>query len=293
MNLHHLELFYYVARHGGIMEAVRNIPYGIQQPAVSGQIAQLEQDLGQRLFIRRPFSLTPAGRQLLEFIHPFFNSLTTVGDQLRGKGSHRLRFAGPTLVLREHLPDLFSQLRSRFPKLQLQLREASQSQVEQLLLQHEVDIGVALIEDRITAGIECAPLLDLPLVLLLPQGREEKSLGALLKRDLLNETLVAFPPAELLHRRFREFLAGRQIDWPTGIELSSLDLIERYVAAGFGIGLSVKVPGETRVSGVRELVLKEIPALKVGVLWRKPLSQVGEALLETVKQKARVLGGLS
>ena len=46
MNIHHLELFYYVARHGGITEAVRNIPYGIQQPAVSGQVAQLEGYLG-------------------------------------------------------------------------------------------------------------------------------------------------------------------------------------------------------------------------------------------------------
>ena len=38
MNVHHLELFYYVARHGGISAAVRYIPYGIQQPAVSGQM---------------------------------------------------------------------------------------------------------------------------------------------------------------------------------------------------------------------------------------------------------------
>ncbi len=43
MNVHHLELFYHVARYGGIMPAVRNIPYGIQQPAVSSQIAQLEE----------------------------------------------------------------------------------------------------------------------------------------------------------------------------------------------------------------------------------------------------------
>jgi len=35
-------LFYFVAKHGGIAAAVRNIPYGIQQPAVSGQIAKLE-----------------------------------------------------------------------------------------------------------------------------------------------------------------------------------------------------------------------------------------------------------
>ena len=38
MNVHHLELFYYVARFGGIGAAVRNIPYGIQQPAVSAQV---------------------------------------------------------------------------------------------------------------------------------------------------------------------------------------------------------------------------------------------------------------
>src|ERR1039458_6525254 len=65
MNVHHLELFYYVARHGGIMPAVRNIPYGIQQPAVSAQVAQLEEFLGVTLFQRRPFSLTPPGRSCM------------------------------------------------------------------------------------------------------------------------------------------------------------------------------------------------------------------------------------
>ena len=62
MNIHHLELFYYVAKFEGITAAVRKMPYGIQQPAVSGQILQLERDLGVKLFNRRPFALTPAGR---------------------------------------------------------------------------------------------------------------------------------------------------------------------------------------------------------------------------------------
>ena len=58
MNIHHLELFYYVARHGGIAEAVRKMPYGIQQPAISVQLIQLEKSLGTTLFRRRPFQLT-------------------------------------------------------------------------------------------------------------------------------------------------------------------------------------------------------------------------------------------
>ena len=63
MNIHHLELFYFVAKHGGIAAAVRNIPYGIQQPAVSGQIAKLEESLGTKLFQRPPFALSPTGTE--------------------------------------------------------------------------------------------------------------------------------------------------------------------------------------------------------------------------------------
>ena len=61
MNIHQLELFYYVTRHGGISRAVRHMPYGIQQPAISSQLLQLEQNLGVKLFERQPFRLTAAG----------------------------------------------------------------------------------------------------------------------------------------------------------------------------------------------------------------------------------------
>ena len=104
MNIHHLELFYYVARHGGISEAVRNMPYGIQQPAISGQIIQLEEDLGVTLFQRRPFSLTPPGAQLYEFIKPFFDNLMPMAEKLRGGVSQHLRIAASEILVRDHLP---------------------------------------------------------------------------------------------------------------------------------------------------------------------------------------------
>src|SRR4029453_8722736 len=48
---------------------------GIQQPAVSGQIAKLEESLGTKLFQRRPFALSPTGTELFEFIRPFFENI--------------------------------------------------------------------------------------------------------------------------------------------------------------------------------------------------------------------------
>src|SRR6059036_1799194 len=99
MNIHHLELFYFVAKHGGIAAAVRNIPYGIQQPAVSGQIAKLEESLGIKLFQRRPFALSPAGAELFEFIKPFFDNIDIVAERLRQNSSPQLRIAAPSIVL--------------------------------------------------------------------------------------------------------------------------------------------------------------------------------------------------
>src|SRR5580704_5758005 len=101
MNIHHLELFYYVARHGGISEAVRNMPYGIQQPAVSGQVIQLEEYLGLTLFRRRPFELTPQGKELFEFIQPFFGNLDTIAAKLQGGEAHQIRIGASEIVLRD------------------------------------------------------------------------------------------------------------------------------------------------------------------------------------------------
>ena len=115
MNIHHLELFYFVARHGGISEAVRNIPYGIQQPAVSGQVGQLEEFLGVTLFQRRPFALTPPGEKLYRFIQPFFSNLDSVANDLQGGKERQIRIGASTIVLRDHLPELFQSVRRKFP----------------------------------------------------------------------------------------------------------------------------------------------------------------------------------
>jgi DNA-binding transcriptional LysR family regulator len=114
MNIHYLELFYFVAKHGGIAAAVRNIPYGIQQPAVSGQIAKLEESLGTKLFQRRPFALSPTGTELFEFIRPFFENIDVVAERLRQNSSPQLRIAAPAIVLHDYLPQILQRVRAKF-----------------------------------------------------------------------------------------------------------------------------------------------------------------------------------
>src|ERR1043165_9787924 len=165
MNIHHLELFYYVARHGGITEAVRNIPYGIQQPAVSGQVAQLEAYLGVNLFQRRPFALTPAGERLYKFIYPFFANLDAVANELHGGEERQIRIGASTLVLRDYFPEFFRTIRKKYPVLKMALREGYQAELESLLQKEELDLAVTLIDKKSAPGIHSTPLLELPLTL--------------------------------------------------------------------------------------------------------------------------------
>ena len=182
MNIHHLELFYFIATHGGITEAARKMPYGIQQPAISAQILRLEEDLGVKLFQRRPFQLTPAGRELYEFAAPFFSRVQETSERLRGETAQRLRLAALTTILRDHFPNLLVRHRRRFPDLKLRLHDANQAMAEALLKKQEIDLAITELEGKPARGIRSEALLQVPLVLLVPENYAAKSAREMLKR---------------------------------------------------------------------------------------------------------------
>jgi len=287
MNVHHLELFYYVARHGGIMPAVRNIPYGIQQPAVSSQMAQLEEFLGATLFQRRPFKLTAEGEKLFQFIQPFFANLEKVADELQGGQARQIRIGASTIVLREHLPELFQAVRKKFPKLKMTLREGFPAQLEELLLKDEIDLAVTLIERKPPSGIHSLVLLELPLVLLVEKSNPVRSADEFWRRDKIAEPLICLPPGESISKSFQKKLGELGVDWFPGIEVSSWDLVEAYVSAGLGIGLSIAIPGKPLPAKIKALPLDGFPKIAIGALWRGRKTPLIELFLAEGQKRAR------
>jgi DNA-binding transcriptional LysR family regulator len=146
MNIHYLELFYHVARHGGVAAATRNMPYGIQMSAISGQMSALEESLGTRLFERRPFALTPAGEELYQFVQPFFENVEAVENKIRAGSGRQLRIGASELVLRDYLPPVFATVRKQFPGLKLVLRSGHQAFLEELLRRREIDLALTILE---------------------------------------------------------------------------------------------------------------------------------------------------
>jgi DNA-binding transcriptional LysR family regulator len=291
MNIHHLELFYYVARHGGISEAVRNIPYGIQQPAVSGQIAQLEEYLGTTLFHRRPFSLTPAGEKLYKFIEPFFSRLGAVANELQGGDAHQVRIGSSDIVLRDHLPEILRSARKKYPRLRAAMREGYQPELEAMLQRQEIDVAITLMEKKPLAGVSSAVLLELPLVLLVPKDSPIKAAEELWKRDRITEPLICLPPSEPICKNFQQGLAKQGIDWFPAIEISSVDIISAYVGSGFGIGLTVSIPKTKMSPKIREIPLPGFAPVVMGALWRGKPSGALQTVLDEFFARAAQLKG--
>ncbi len=294
MNVHHLELFYYVARHGGIMEAVRNMPYGIQQPAISGQLLQLESYLGVKLFRRRPFELLPAGTDLYEFIRPFFGELGNMEKRLRSASREILRVAAPVVALRDHLPRVLQEVRKKFPHLQPTLRAGQQPQVEAWLERQELDFAITLLEGQGAKGLNHLPLLELPLVLLVPKAsrfRNASEIFEALATESLEDPLISITAVELAPRRFREFLESRSLEWPSRVEVTDLELVEVYVQSGFGIGLSLAIPGSSFAKDLTVLPIPDITPLRLGAVWQGTPTAVMSTLIETLRSYVEKITG--
>jgi DNA-binding transcriptional LysR family regulator len=285
MNIHHLELFYYVAKWGGISEAVRHIPYGIQQPAVSAQILQLEDSLGVTLFQRRPFCLMPAGERLYRFILPFFEGLDSIAGELRGAAGS-IRLGASEVVLRNHMPTVLRRVHAKFPKLKVHLREGAQPQFEKWLQDRELDLAMTMLESKPPPGVSARSILRLPLVLLLPAKCKIQSAEELWKRDKIEYDLLTLPPDEVITKLFMQGLAKRGVDWFPTMELTSLELIQIYVAEGYGIGLGAHVPQGKLRAGVRAIALHDFPAVDYGLLWHGKMSCATAAVAEELEKRA-------
>jgi len=286
MNIHHLELYYYVAKHGGVSAAARRIPYGIQQPAVSAQIIQLEANLGMTLFHRRPFQLTKAGEELYRFIEPFFGGLNDVAQRLRGGGEMNIRIGSPETIQREYLPRLFKLMRLRFPGLNFTLVAGRTEQIEAGLLAQEIDVGIAPLLGKRADGIKRKELTRVPLALMVPGNFKPASANELWRQDRIAEPLITGPKDSGISQLFQIELQKRKVDWFPTLELNSQELIARYVAEGFGLGLVLVEPGATPPHGTRLLALPGFPTVSYGLLWMGILSPLQKAFFQETQTLA-------
>ena len=241
----------------------------------------------RKLFHRRPFGLTPAGDRLFAEIEKFFAGLRDLPHQVRGHAVRRLRVAAPAMILRDYLPKIFADYKRQSRDFQLTLRDANQASAEDLLRKQEIDLAITELDDRPASTIRCLVLLRLPLVLIVPARSPFRNLENLFRDGSPTQNLISLASDEVITKHFRSGLRKRGLSWTTAIEVSSLDLIDLYSSLGFGIGLSIKVPGSSIRAGMRQLPLQKFPPLTIAALWRGDLSETATIFLTSVRRSCQ------
>jgi len=168
MKLSQCAAFVAIADTGSFTNAARAL--GISQSAVSHAIAGLETELGATLMVRdrSGVELTDAGRRALEPARATVAQSERVRQAVHGEGTEPegvVRIGTSQSFAARLLPALMSELHTRYPLLEIELREGSDAQIAQWLRGHGIDIGIVTLPKR---GIATAPLLQDEMFTVLP-----------------------------------------------------------------------------------------------------------------------------
>src|SRR5215470_14224407 len=127
MDLRHVRTFVSVAELGTVSKAALRLR--IAQPALSRHIADLEQELGLKLFDRvgRRLLLTGEGEQLLSDCRGLLNYVAAVGERaqlLRRGDTGVLKVAGSPQIIESIFSNFLHRYAARYPNVQVKLIEA-------------------------------------------------------------------------------------------------------------------------------------------------------------------------
>jgi DNA-binding transcriptional LysR family regulator len=291
------ELFLRVCDAGGLSAASRFGRSVISQPALSAQMMTLERHLGQKLFHRKPFTLTPEGRIFRDEVMRMRTRLSRLRDALATGPERPLRIAASDVVIRDHLPALLRQLDAA-ARTRLVLREAPSQELPALVRDGEADLAIGALSRHVDTG--SVPLVErlawLPLKLLIPPShaadvRDWRDLGRLL-RGGDPPGLVALPPDNLLMLHITASLRRGGLEWQPTLQVSSLSHVPAYVALDFGFGFGIDLrgqPPETKGVVAIPLPREKMPPLALGMWHGEDPPPLATRLLDLIRRHAAKL----
>ncbi len=162
MDTRVLSNFLRVAETGKLRQAAAEL--NLAQPALSRQIAMLEEDVGAQLFVRhrRGVTLTEAGELFRDHAQAILASVEQARAVVSSVGrdpTGTVTLGLPTSMIYVLSGDLVEAYRERFPKVFLRVHEAVGHVVEARLKEGRLDAAI-LIEPRAMPGIALTPLIE-------------------------------------------------------------------------------------------------------------------------------------
>jgi len=293
MELRVLNYFLTVAREGGLTGASEVLH--VTQPTMSRQIQELEEELGQKLFIRttRSMVLTPEGmllrkraEEILEMAERTKSEFSAMGSTVAGDV---LIGSGETFALKQ-ITDLMAQIREEYPGIHFQIYSGNAEEVAERLEKGLLDFGVFVEPADISRYNSIRlPVLDTWGLIL----RKDHPLAQ--KEHITREDLGDVPLIMSRQEMAAQKAGNNYLDWFGG-SYKLLNVVAGYtlmyngaLMVRSGLGCAVGLDRIVNTTETSDLCFRPFdPPLEAGivVVWKKyqVFSKAAEMLLEKMKK---------
>lgn len=289
MNFDNLEGFLEVAKVKNFSRAA-SILYRTQ-PALSQQIQRLEKEFGEKLFDRdfKVARLTPAGATLHIYAEKLLalrtEALEAIAHMKRNpRGSLRIGTNDATCLY--VLPAALAAFRRLYPLVRLNIHRNFSHKILEKLQEGTLDIGIVSLP-RSVKGLEAFPIFSGELKVLLPAGHPLTKQKEISPQDISFYPLL-LPKTGRTRRLIEDLLKPFKGNLQISMELASVEIIKKYVAAGMGVSLVPEAFAQAEVAAgaVKLLPLQGRKLYReLGVVYRRgrPLSVPAKAFLDVVR----------
>jgi DNA-binding transcriptional LysR family regulator len=261
LNLDQLDAFAAVVELGSFSAAAARL--NLTQPAISFQIRQLERRLGLRLVERvgRRARPTAAGLDLLPHVRRIdaaaASAIEAMAYYTQGIVG-RVRLGTGATACIYLLPPLLSDLRRRFPRLEIVVRTGNSPDILRALEDNSLDVALVTLPAP-GRMFTVEKLIDDEIVVVFPPGLDPPP--AVSPAALAGLPVLLYEPGGNARRVIDEWFARAGVALKPVMELGSIEAIKQLVAAGLGCGLLPRLAVADSAVAARSLT----PALYRGI----------------------------
>jgi len=299
MTLRQLQVFNAVCETRSYSRAAEDM--ALTQPAVSSQIRQLEELVGQPLFeyVGRKLYLTEAAEVLRRASGDIFGRLESLDMQLsdlRGSLQGQLKLAVESSA-KYFVPHLFAAFKQQHPDVGLQLTVVNRAQVIKRLTDNRDDLVIMSLMPTEVA-LEFLPFLNNPIVAVAPPEHPLCSATSLTLQDLTAYPLLIREQGSGTRKACEEYFQQKRAHFAQTVEIASLDALREAAIAGLGVTLLPRHAASLELGHglLRELPVEELPLYRswcVAHARGKRLTPVAQAFFAFIRDRRAQISALA
>ena len=272
VNLNLLKTFTLVAEEKNFRAASERLH--LSQSAVSAQIKILEGQVGVQLFRRttRNVQLTSEGAQLLVGALQALNDIDGALQRVRATNplnNGQVSFACMRAVASAYMVPAMSLYRKDFPNVKLRMSEIPSKAIYRHLEEGKVDFGVGALYEE--GGFDFKPVLEEPLVALVPRTLIAENRTSLALHELANLPILIYNTMTLMRRRLEQAFIDKGWELKAHLECEQTSTLISLAESGHGAAVMAYPSVRTYRSKLAQVLPIDGPTLTMvtGIITRE------------------------